>query len=95
MMTSTTTTTTTGMALAIKPLSPQADIILHYLKSGRELTPLIAHITLGIASLTSRMSELNAMRGDDGKHLYRIDSEWRTDGFERRYKAYWMVMSGG
>lgn len=83
------------MTTLSKPLSPQADIILHYLKSGRELTPLIAHITLGIASLTSRMSELNAMRGEDGKHLYRIDSEWRTDGFERRYKTYWLVNAGG
>ena len=69
-------------------MSPQAELILSYLRKGRELTPLIAHVNLGIASLTSRIAELR-------KHLEgtpeAIKGEWKTDNFNRRYMSYWLA----
>lgn len=70
-------------------MSPQASLVLDYLNKGRKLTPLIAHVTLGIASLTSRIAELR-------RHLQatndpqQIVGEWEVDGFQRRYMAYWL-----
>ncbi len=65
-------------------ISPQAALVLDYLTAGRKLTPLIAHMTLGVASLTARIAELR-------KHGYTsIKDQWEVDHFNRRYKAYWM-----
>jgi hypothetical protein len=72
-------------------ISPQAALVLDYLSGGRELTPLIAHMTLGVASLTSRIAELRKLKNPDGSYTYPgIKDEWRNDHFNRRYKAYWM-----
>lgn len=71
-------------------MSPQATLILDYLRKGRTLTPLIAHVNLGIASLTSRIAELR-------KHLrdttdpQEIRGEWSVDTFNRRYMSYWLA----
>lgn len=67
-------------------MTPQATLVLDYLKSGRKLTPIIAHMTLGVASLTARIAELRSdltLQGD-------IEDKWDHDHFNRRYKVYWM-----
>jgi hypothetical protein len=62
-------------------MSPQAKLILEYMERGRKLTPLIAHVTLGVASLTSRIAEL--------RHAgYAIQGTWEVDNFNRRYMSY-------
>ena len=75
------------MTTTDKAITPQAALVLDYLSSqpGRRLTPLIAHTTLGVASLTARIAELRS-RG------YNIADSWEADHFQRRYKAYWMVV---
>ena len=77
------------------PLTPQAALVLDYLSSGRKITPLVAHMTLGVASLTARIAELRKVMDPDApakypRRLYAIEDEWCTDHFERRYKSYWM-----
>lgn len=62
-------------------MSPQAQIILNHLQQGRGITPLIAHATLGVASLTSRIAELRKAGAD-------IEGEWKVDAFNRRYMEY-------
>jgi hypothetical protein len=64
-------------------LSPQTKLVLEYLQSGRELTGMIAFMNLGVASLTSRVSELR-------KAGFDVQSKWSTDHFKRLYKKYWM-----
>lgn len=68
-------------------ITPQAALVLDYLSSekGRKLTPLIAHTTLGVASLTARIAEL---RGEG----YKIEDRWDADHFNRRYKSYWIAV---
>lgn len=66
------------------PLAPQARLVLEYLQSGRQITPLLAITNLGVASLTTRISELR-------KAGFQILSEWSEDHFKRRYKKYWMT----
>lgn len=61
--------------------TPQAQLVLDYLKSGRTLTPLLAMTNLGIASLTTRISELSKLG-------FNIIAEWQTDYHKRRYKTY-------
>lgn len=41
-----------------RKISPQAALVLDYLSVGRKLTPIIAHTTLGVASITARVTEL-------------------------------------
>lgn len=64
-------------------LSPQAALVLEYLESNRELTGMIAFMTLGVVSVTSRVAELR-------KAGYDIKDKWSQDHFERRYKKYWL-----
>lgn len=65
-------------------ITPQGALVLDYLTSGRKITPLVAHMTLGVASLTARISELRDLGYDY------IKDEWCHDHFNRRYKSYWM-----
>ncbi len=69
-------------------LNPQATIVLDYLKSGRDLTGLIAMVTLGVVSLTSRISELR-------KAGYDIQSAISKDHNGKRYRKYWMPKKEG
>lgn len=62
-------------------LSPQAQLVLDCLQSGRSVTNLIALTNLGVASLTTRIAELRKLGFD-------IQDEWKEDHFERRYKEY-------
>lgn len=71
-------------------ITPQAALVLDYLTTGRKLTPLIAHMTLGVASLTARIAELRAIKPPSV--TYDIKDQWQTDHFNRRYKEYWMVV---
>ena len=71
-------------------MSPQSALILDYLKSGRALTPMVALVSLGVASLTSRVAELRKLKDASGKRLYVINDKWDKDHFKRRYKKYWM-----
>jgi hypothetical protein len=64
-------------------MSPQVKLVLDYLQTGRSITPLLAITNLGVASLTTRISELRKMG-------FKIFDEWSFDHFERRYKRYWM-----
>jgi hypothetical protein len=65
-------------------LTPQAALVLDYLKTGRHLTNLVALTNLGIGSLTRRITELRNAG-------YAVKDQWGQDHFERRYKRYWMV----
>lgn len=71
-----------------KSLTPQAFLVLDYLSSLRRITPIVAHMTLGVASLTARIAELR----DSGYVIY---DEWGHDHFNRRYKSYWMEAASG
>lgn len=71
-----------------KSLTPQAALVLDYLMSHRKLTPIIAHMTLGVASLTARIAELR-QAGEP------ILDRWDADHFQRRYKTYWMEPGSG
>lgn len=62
-------------------------VVLKYLQEGRTLTQQVALACLGVGSLTSRIAELR-------KQGYEIDGIWRTDRFNRRYKAYKLVSEG-
>lgn len=64
-------------------ITAQAQLVLDYLKAGRTLTPMIAMVSLGIGSLTSRIAELR-------KAGVEIGDEWYKDHFKRRYKTYWL-----
>lgn len=75
-------------------MTPQASLVLDYLTSGRKLTPIVAHMTLGVASLTARIAELRALKDFKGEPVYRILDRWDADHFHRRYKSYWMEVSG-
>lgn len=73
-----------------QPLSPQCQLVIDYLKSGRSLTPMIAMISLGVASLTSRVAELRQVKDAEGKQVYPVKDKWEEDHHKRRYKKYWM-----
>ena len=62
-------------------LSPQAYKVLEYLQSGRGLSNIIAISTLGVGSLSSRISEL-IRRG------YSIEKGSRRDPNGRRFTVY-------
>lgn len=70
-------------AADIAGLAPQAKLVFDYLMSKRKLTPLIAITNLGVASITTRISELRA-KGME------IADEWAKDHHGRRYKVYWV-----
>lgn len=70
-------------AADIAALAPQARLVFDYLMSSRKLTPLIAITNLGVASVTTRISELR------GKGM-KIMDEWANDHHGRRYKVYWV-----
>lgn len=65
-----------------KTLSPQAHMVLEYLRSGRGLSNLIAINVLGTGSLSSRIAELRALGFD-------IHGDRREDPVHHRsYKVY-------
>lgn len=70
-------------ASEIAALAPQARLVFDYLMSSRKLTPLIAITNLGVASVTTRISELRT-KG------MKITDEWANDHYGRRYKVYWV-----
>lgn len=86
------------IALGVRSgLTPQAALVLDYLTSGRKITNLVAHMTLGVASLTARIAELRAVMDPEApakepRRLYDIKDQWDSDHFNRRYKSYWMVV---
>jgi hypothetical protein len=65
-------------------LTPQAKIVLDYLKTGRDLTGLIAMVTLGVVSLTSRISELR-------KAGVNVQTGLSKDHNGKRYRKYWIA----
>lgn len=68
-----------------KTLSPQAHMVLEYLRSGRGLSNVIALNVLGCGSLSSRVAEL-CKKGFD------ISKDRRTDPVkERSYVVYKLV----
>lgn len=69
-------------------LTPQAKLILDYMmaRDDRRITPLAAHTFLGIASITARVAELRRAFGPEA-----ISDEWDKDGFDRRFKAYFLT----
>lgn len=67
-----------------RQLSPQADLMLSHLQRGVTITALYAHLNLGIADTTRTIREIRMV----GR--VKLDSEWRVDNHNRRYKAYWI-----
>lgn len=43
-----------------RPIKPQAALVLDYLLTGRDLTHMVATVSLGVVSVSSRISELRA-----------------------------------
>lgn len=64
-------------------LSPQAQTVLEYLRSGRSLSVMTAVTVLKVNSLTKRISELRQAG-------YDVASEWAKDHFSGRYKKYYI-----
>ena len=64
-------------------ISPQAQLVLDYMKSGRLMTPMVAMISLAVSSLTARVAELR-------RAGYEIEDKWDKDHHNRRYKTYWL-----
>ena len=62
-------------------LSTQCQILLDYLRSGRHVSNMIALVSLGIGSLSSRVAELRA-------HGYEVAGESKLDTNGRRYNSY-------
>lgn len=62
-------------------LSTQQQLIVNYLRAGHTLSTQIAMVSLGIASLSSRVAELRAMG-------FEINSEEARDYHGRRYLKY-------
>lgn len=73
-------------------LTQQARLVLDYMmaRDDRKLTPLAAHMFLGIASLTARVAELRAAFADTGGPDP-ISSDWEQDNFKRRFKVYFLT----
>ncbi len=65
----------------IEKLSPQNQRLVKYLQTGRSLSSLIALTTMGIGSVSKRVSELN-------RKGYDIVSTWKTDATGREYVSY-------
>ena len=64
-----------------RTMAPQSRIVLDYLKSGKGLSNFIALGTLGVGSLSSRISELKRLG-------YDILSESRVSPHGKRYAVY-------
>lgn len=64
-------------------ITPQAALVLDYLKSGRSMSPMIAMVSLSVSSLTARIAELR-------RAGYDIEDRWDKDHHQRRYKTYWL-----
>lgn len=62
-------------------IKPQAATVLDYLTTGRDLTGLIAAHTLGVTSVTSRISELR-------KAGVKIKRTLHQDHLGKRYAKY-------
>jgi hypothetical protein len=63
------------------PLTPQAQLVLDYLKSGRTLTNLIAMTSLRVYALPRRISDLT-------KAGHEIIKQRKTDHLGATYVAY-------
>lgn len=74
-------------------LTPQSQMLWDYLKTHRSLTSLVAMTTLGVGSVSRRMTEIAR---DPGVHAflqagkYEIAKEWSKDGKGRRYIKYFL-----
>lgn len=64
-------------------IKPQAAEILDYLTTGRTLTHLVATVTLGVTSVTSRIAELRQAG-------VKIKTEWDHDHTGKRYAKYYL-----
>lgn len=62
-------------------LSPQQELLLEYLRKGRTLSNQHAVNSLGIQSVSRRITELIEMGFD-------IIKEWKQDHFGNRYVVY-------
>ena len=65
----------------IADLSPQQALVAEYLLSGRTLTNVIALTSLGVQSVSRRVTELR-------EHGYKIEKVWKEDHFGNRYVTY-------
>jgi len=77
-----------------RPLSPQAQFIWDYLRSGKELTPMVAFNAYGVSSVTTRISEIR--RNDGVKEWLQaqgkeISAVWSEDHLNKRYRKYGLV----
>lgn len=70
----------------LKSLSRQARIVLDFLVTGKGLSNIIAISTLGVGSLSSRISELT-------KRGYAIDKSSRKSPNGKRFTVYKLVGS--
>lgn len=72
-------------------LTPQSQTVWDYLKTGRSLTNLIAFSTLGVGSVSRRMTEVTR---NAGVHAYlqasnqEITKTWDRDGKGKLYIKY-------
>lgn len=86
------------MSTKTKKLTPQAQLVWDYLKSGRALTNLIATTTLRVSSVSRRMTEVTR---NDEVHAYlqaagkEITKTWGEDHMLKRYIKYQMVEKAG
>lgn len=69
----------------LKSLSPQARKVLDFLATGKGLSNLIAISTLGVGSLSSRISELTRR----GYEFEKVSHEHPTNG--KRFTVYKLV----
>jgi hypothetical protein len=65
-------------------MKPQSRAVLEYLKSGKGLSNLIALNTLGVGSLSSRISELKRLG-------YDIEATSHKNPLGKRYNVYHLV----
>lgn len=66
-----------------KELSPQEQLVLDYLMSGRALTNLVAMANLGVGSLSSRIAALRKLG-------HEVEDAWSHDHFGRSFKKYFI-----
>lgn len=81
------------MTTAFDSLSRQQETVYSALRTGRPLTNLIALTTLGIQSLSKRVSELNAkgLKAELKRHGLMITTLWKKDHAGRRYVSHQIV----
>ena len=62
-------------------MTPQLKLLYEVFMAGRKLSKLTAMTTLGVGSLTTRVSELRKLG-------LNVVAKWEGDHFDKRYKSY-------